>query len=293
MENIEVKFAPATIGTNLQTVKEELNKNLKKYENIIVTKETLKDCKKTKADLNKMVTTVENERKRIKKIINEPYLELEKEFKTVKGLIDKVIEPISYGIKELEDKETEEKMAEIENLIQEKAAFLSGGILGEYPILEINPKWLNKSYKMSNISEEIVVAYQELTKKRENIKGIIDKQNKKINSKIEYTDYMINFKTETLAMISEIITKADTIYKAENEPVVEVEKPVEQVVAEVVSDSTEPYTEPMFELPKEPLYTANFEITATVSELRLVKQYLEQISVEFTNTNATKVDQYV
>lgn len=125
---------------------------MEKYQNLIVTEDAIQNAKKTKADLNKFRTAIEDERKRIKNLCLEPYNAYELKIKELVGLIDKPINAIDTQIKNFEDDQKENKRLEIAKFYDENI----GELNDLFSFVDIfNGKWLNSSVSMKSIKEEI------------------------------------------------------------------------------------------------------------------------------------------
>ena len=64
------------------------------YKGIVYTEETLKSAKADRAELNNLLKAIEDRRKKVKEIINQPYSDFEKELKSVTALIKSQTEEI-------------------------------------------------------------------------------------------------------------------------------------------------------------------------------------------------------
>lgn len=111
-----------------------------KYKDWAVSQDTLQDAKNVRAEMNKNNKRMDEKRKEIKDKFNKPLTEFEKWIKDQKAEIQKVIDPIDKGIKELEELEQEERrkklMAEIEEIAPNYGV--------EVDEITINPSWSNK-----------------------------------------------------------------------------------------------------------------------------------------------------
>ena len=87
----EIEF-PKVIEFNFDELKEEITAKAAIYRNMVFTDDTIKDAKAAKADLNKLVTAIEDARKREKKRCLQPYEEFEKQMKELVAIIK---EPVS------------------------------------------------------------------------------------------------------------------------------------------------------------------------------------------------------
>lgn len=111
-----------------------------KYKDWAVSQDTLQDAKNVRAEMNKNNKRMDDKRKEIKDKFNKPLTEFENWIKDQKAEIQKVIDPIDKGIKELEELEQEERrkklMAEIEEIAPNYGV--------EVDEITINPSWSNK-----------------------------------------------------------------------------------------------------------------------------------------------------
>ncbi|MDT2640425.1 DUF1351 domain-containing protein [Enterococcus dongliensis] len=112
----------------------------KKYEDWAVSAETLQDAKDIRAEMNKANKLMDEKRKEIKKQINKPLTEFEDWIKAQKEEIQRVIDPIDKGIKELEAMEQEERSKKLMAEIAE----ISPNYGVEVDEITINPSWANK-----------------------------------------------------------------------------------------------------------------------------------------------------
>lgn len=165
---------------NLEALKAELAPKLEQYSSLVVTEDSIKAAKADKANLNKLRTAIEDQRKAAKKQYLEPYTILEAQCKEVVALIDAPIGAIDKQLKAFDEKEKAEKYNELE-------AFFSTVQRETFIELQdvINPKWANKTEKIDSLKVEIEAAcqkfhdeYEQLNKLYENFPhklAIIDK----------------------------------------------------------------------------------------------------------------------
>ena len=134
------------IQWNNKELKQEISAKMADYENLVFTEETIKDAKKDRANLNKLKTAFEDERKRIKKLYLDPYNKFEAQIKEVVALIEKPISLIDKQIKEVEENKKLQKRADIEKMFAE---------IGFQPFVTLekiwDPKWLNATVTLSSI----------------------------------------------------------------------------------------------------------------------------------------------
>lgn len=155
------ELAETTISVEMQTPeikitnKEKLDALVdavvKKYSGIVVTEDTLKECKKTLTELRKLSKELNAKRLEKQRQYETPVKEFKAQIDAYINQINGVISDIKQGTDEFEEKRKAEKQEAIQNLINEMA-----GNYGVDPeTIEIDKKWLNKSTTMKKITEEI------------------------------------------------------------------------------------------------------------------------------------------
>lgn len=138
------------IQWNQEEVKAWVAARVQDYKNIAYTEDQVKDMKKDRADLNKLRTAFESERKRLKKVCMEPYNLFEQQVKEVVALIDEPIQLIDSQLYELEERRKQQKKKDIE------ALFYTIGFQTFVTLDNIfDQKWLNASVSLGNIEEQM------------------------------------------------------------------------------------------------------------------------------------------
>lgn len=138
------------IQWNNEELKTAIAAKMEDYKGLVFTEETIKEGKKDRADLNKLRTAIDNERKRVKKLCMDPYNKFEQQVKEVLGLIDEPIRLIDAQIKEVDLAKKEEKSVEIQKLF-ETIGFQS------FVTLDMiwDEKWLNVTVSLAKIEEQM------------------------------------------------------------------------------------------------------------------------------------------
>ena len=145
METPEIKI------TNKEKLDALVDAVVKKYSGIVVTEDTLKECKKTLTELRKLSKELNAKRLEKQRQYETPVKEFKAQIDAYINQINDVISDIKQGTDEFEEKRKAEKQEAIQNLIAEMA-----GNYGVDPeTIEIDKKWLNKSTTMKKITEEI------------------------------------------------------------------------------------------------------------------------------------------
>lgn len=140
------------IEFNYEELKTQIQEAMKKYESVVYTPDNLKDAKADKAKLNKFKEALETERKKIKNDYMKPYLEFENKIKELTAFVDLPIAQISGQVTAYEEETKEAKKQAIAAFYADKAGGLT--ILLSFEKI-FNPKWLNSTYAMTKIQNEI------------------------------------------------------------------------------------------------------------------------------------------
>ena len=145
METPEIKI------TNKEKLDALVDAVVKKYSGIVVTEDTLKECKKTLTELRKLSKELNAKRLEKQRQYETPVKEFKAQIDAYINQINDVISDIKQGTDEFEEKRKAEKQEAIQNLINEMA-----GNYGVDPAtIEIDKKWLNKTTTMKKITEDI------------------------------------------------------------------------------------------------------------------------------------------
>ncbi len=112
-----IKLEPAKIEFNKDSILDELNETLKKYENLVFTEDNTTEIRKVLADLRKGKTAADEFRKSKKKEAIAPVTAFEKEVKEIVQKFDGVINPINEQLQAFETERKEKKRVKVEEII--------------------------------------------------------------------------------------------------------------------------------------------------------------------------------
>ena len=141
------------IEWNYEEIKKWLTEALKSYSGLIYTEDTISQAKKDRAALNKLVAAIDTMRKEKKAQYLDPYQAFESQVKELSGLIKRQSDEIDVQIKAFDDARKEEKLVHIKSLYEEIFSDLCE--LVPYENIH-NAKWLNVTFSMQAIEEELV-----------------------------------------------------------------------------------------------------------------------------------------
>lgn len=151
-EETSVTFqANEIVINNYEALQEKVRAASDKFANLVVSEETIKEAKKSRAELNKLKTAIDDKRKAVKKAYTENVRIFENQMNALKDEIIPVIDSIDSKTKELDKIQRQEKADKVQALINEMAP--NYGI--DSRTIEIEKSWLNKSTTMKKIAEEL------------------------------------------------------------------------------------------------------------------------------------------
>lgn len=155
--NSDEDWSLRSIDFNHKEIKQDLALKLEKYKGLVYSDEEIKLAKADRATLNKFKEAIETKRKEIKGQCLRPYDEFEVKIKEILALVDKPILEIDSQVKSFENKQREDKKKTIIGILDENI-----GSLKEILSLDKlwNDKWLNVTYRISTITEEIVASVE-------------------------------------------------------------------------------------------------------------------------------------
>ena len=147
----EITF-PEVIEFNFDELKQEIESRVSMYTNLVYTDEQIKQAKADRANLNKFVKALSDERIKMKKQCLKPYEGFEAKVNELSKIVQ---EPIALIDKQVREYEEQQKKAKLEK-IKEYYSGIENPDLQWLKLSAIyNEKWLNASVSMKSIQEEI------------------------------------------------------------------------------------------------------------------------------------------
>lgn len=246
--------------SNYEQLKQELELNLAKFDNLVVDKEGLAEYKGIRANLNKVSDLLDKERKRIKKSYSEPLLEFENKAKVLVKLVDDITDKIDCQIKKHEFEQKKEKKTSIEVLYCEIQTEVENSGLIAFELI-FQEEWLNAGFTFPKIKKAIL-------DKLESVKNDIFILG---HTDVEDTQLLISFYLESLSMSSAI-----NAYKAHTERFAK----AQQIMPTKQEHSSE-RTESALKSNTEESMTVSFTVTSLVSKLQALSDYMHEHNIVF------------
>jgi len=271
---------------NLEVLKAELAPKLDYYNNLVVTEGSIKAAKTDKANLNKLRTAIEDQRKSIKKQYLEPYSLLEAQCKEVVALIDAPIQAIDKQIKAFDEIEKQNKYKELEQAFAELNA-------PEWVQISdtLNPKWENKTAKLDALKAEMADNLKKLT-------DDFDKLAEMYGDREYYLPIVNRFKTtKDFSQTAVYAVQLESEYKKEQERKAREEELRQQMLKaaesvqnapeqsepeqSVITPPTEQTTVSIESEQHEPILIGRFEVECTKSQLIALRDFMKAQGIKF------------
>ena len=266
---------------NIQYLRKELKDQLDYYEGIIVTPDTMKSAKADKANLNKLKTAIDNQRKEVKKQVLGLYEPLETECKELLGMIDRPIEAIDKQLKAFDEQKKAEKYAALTEFFEQ---------ISPPPFVKLedvlNPKWANATVKLETLKSEMSGAVQAIVDDYAEIKKLYA-DSPMLTAIVQKFETMRD-KGAALAYAAEIERKEQARREREAAEKARLEaeqtqpgpKPEPIPVQKSFTAQTDTVVKTV-EQP-EPVGTVTFSVTGTKSQIIAVRDFMKQNGITFT-----------
>lgn len=284
MRDIELNKQLPVIVMNYDDVKSSLLETIEKYKNIIVTEDSLKDCKATQKELAGVRNKLDTYRKDVKKEMEKPIKEFEGKCKELIQLIADAEQPIKDGISKFDNMKREQKRAKAQEIISNTIITL--GLEKKYADqLTVLDKYVNLTGSQKSVVDDIQQRAETL-KQQQNmekaklemlkatIETTIENVNKTINTPLQAEDFFkyIGMGFDTSRIIREINDRAALVREAEKPK--EEPKPVEKEIVQIPIglEKVEPIKEPTKE---EQLYFVDVYVEHNYQMIQALSQFLK------------------
>ena len=256
------------IEWNFEEFLNEAKNAIVKYDGIIYEDSQIGEAKADKAKINAYVKSLDDARKQVKAIINEPYIEFEKQIKQVEEVLKNAVNGIDEQVKAYDQRKKDEKREKIQALYDNIFASLK-----QYSPLEKiwDKTWLNVSVSLSSIEKQLNNQRATILTDMDTISSL------KSENEVELLSYYF----DTLNLASTISKynkakedkeKAQTLISSRNDT----QKP-----CGVSKSNNEPIDTPIAPTATHKVYTLCLKITTTKDKLFDLKSFLVDNQIEF------------
>ena len=164
---IEKITFPEVIDFNFEELKQEITNRVAMYANMVYTEDQVKQAKADRANLNKFVKALSDERIKVKKQCLKPYEEFEAKVSELSKIVQEPIKMIDKQVKEYEEQKKQEKLDIITN-------FFNSTDHPEWLHISqiMNEKWLNSSFSIKQVQSCIDAALEEVKESLETLSNL-------------------------------------------------------------------------------------------------------------------------
>ena len=273
---------PGSISFNFDELKTELTEKAAIYETMVFTDQELQLAKQTRADLNRVMKALNDERIKREKEFMKPFNDFKAQIKELIAIIEKASANIDKQVKEFEEQKKKEKLEAIERIWDE--------VINHPEWLQcsdiFNTKWLNASVSMETVKKELA---EKVSKIETEIGIIADLQ--------EYSFEALDYYKRTLDLGGAI---AETKRLADLAKRKAAEEEAKKILADKVRGQ-ETASEPEIEAYKERIdndkaalekgkdegvkrWWVNIRACVTLEQSKDIKGYFEANGIEYTAT---------
>ena len=278
MNELEIIKMPEIEFKGYEEIKKQLEEDVAKYQNYLVTEDTLKDDTALRTELNKKAKAIDEKRKEIEKLVSAPIKEFKSKCDELKNLYTNVSEKIDIQIKkfeyEIKEKKRKEVLKLIDKLVVEKE--LKDKYKTQIPFDE---RYLNKTYKLADIEKDLITNIDILLEKQ-------NEENKNIDAIKKHVE-LVNQNTKIKLDVDDFIHKLD--YMDFQEIILQISASSKRIEMQEkkLSESSEDSIAKTTSIPKvevrenEPTYDFILKITGTKNQLLELKEYMKMNSIKF------------
>ncbi len=148
------------IDWNKAEFEKAIEEAVRDYQDVAYGEDQIKQAKDDRAALNKIKKAIEDRRKAVKKVVNAPYDQFEKEVKEVTQKLDAAVTQIDTQVKAYEARQKEEKKALILYYFRETLVRENHGDIDAERLCDAS--WLNASVSMAQIRKAIETRVENL-----------------------------------------------------------------------------------------------------------------------------------
>ena len=232
---------------------------------------TISEAKKDRANLNKLAAAIDTRRKEMKARYLAPYQEFEAQAVELTSLVRQQAAEIDAQVKVFDEARRAEKQEHIRTMY----AAVMGDLAELVPYERLhNPRWLNVTYSMSTIEEEIIEKAEDIRAALASIDGLglaDDMAGRVKHVYLERLDL-----AAALAERDRIERERQALAAYEETTKGEPEKPTEQ---QTEVQPPEPAEKPTTAVPA--MYTVDFRVWATAEQLAALKAFLVDNGVKY------------
>ncbi len=272
-QKLELQVTNLTLGeltTNALKIKEEIKNKLEDYKAENYDINSIDKAKEDKAMLNRTAKKLNDERIILEKEFMKPFDEFKTVIKDITEMIKDSSSKIDEIVKEVENKDKEEKKRAILVIFESEVKELKGVLKFEKVFDE---RYLNKTFKIEDVEKDLISKLDQIRNDLITISELHSKYEIELKN-----DYLNNF---DLGMVirknSELISKEEALKNQEEETKKVIEEQKEEKVQEIVNRVIETR---VTNEPKK-LLTYRLDITGDEDQQRALKKFLDTTGMTY------------
>ena len=158
---------PAPLTFNYEEVKAGVTETAAIYENMVYGDDQISTAKADRAKLNKFIKALNDERIKQEREFMQPFSDFKAKVNEIIGIANKAVSAIDKQVKSADERRKAEKQKAIEEFF-EGCKFQIGVRLEQI----FDPKWLNASYSMETVKEDITLRMEQAVRDIESIHAL-------------------------------------------------------------------------------------------------------------------------
>lgn len=284
MEEFEIrtdiaKIRDLRIEANFEALTKAVHEIAAPYQNMVVTQDTLKNAASDRARLRKLRTRLDEQRKEVKAACMAPVKAYEEALAPAFAEIDKAVDNIDAQVKNFENLEREEKLAELEAFFNEKLSEAAEGYVSFAKIRDMHPKWVNKGYELTQAKNDIMIDLGHVESGLAALRGypeqhraiLLDEFKKRFDLSDVVARYARIMEIEAYERQRSERRKAEEAARAQQET----EKPQPRETTPPEPEKPAQGQEMAESAIQEPVYKADFRVYGTREQLMELKRYMK------------------
>ncbi len=277
-------ISTALIETNAEAVKLWLANAVAPYASLVVTEDAIADAKAKRADIRKLRTAIDSQRKAVKKSVLAPYERFERSCKELDAILAEGDSNIDVQVKAIENERREAKISVLREFFNENVGALSDYLKWEDVF---NSRWGNVGYSEGTAKQDITEFITRTENDLEVIRGLESPFETTLLEEYAASHDLRSVLAKNNALKArqeaEERTKAETASLHAPSPESAVERNVEP--PERKTDAHEPYNvaflRPMVEDDKPKLYHLEFAVEVTMAQAHALKRFFRENDIDY------------
>lgn len=287
---VRVDFTPAAISFDYDGVRARVNHMIEPYQGLSEEQWLeidMKECKSSRAHLNRIVKEIKSSRKIIEREYNRPLADFIAFCKEIESAVNECSSSVDAAIKLRESREKESKRQTLEDHYYE-FCFDNGN--NALPVAVpfdriLVSQWLNKSYSIAKAKDEIEARVAEILSMKKTVESTLDKLDERYAGYREEA-FRVFWQRLSITAVNEYIDNAVELQKKIDEAEAESAAVMEYREPEPVMVAPEPEPVPLdvYEQPQtaevEPVFTWEITVDCTRTQLRQIRDVMEAMGLE-------------